>query len=160
MHGDIKPDNIIYQQNGSATLIDFGCSKEASSKQFSGSEGWVPSYSLKQGYITQESEIAMLGFALLNAYEPNSVFHSDELIEIRLSGHIYRWQYPQLNSIALDEVLQKENSEERVMLHELLTSMVDDDPAKRPDVNQCLEDVRSIMSLSESQQNSMLRPCI
>ena len=109
----------------------------------------MPCDALKQKYLTKESEITMLGFALLHIYESTSVHTSEEGIDITINGKAYNLKYPQLNSTALDHVLREEYSKERAELHKLLMSMVDEDPANRPDVDTCLEQLNRIRKAYE-----------
>lgn len=41
VHGDIKPDNIILRQDGSAVLFDFGCAGPPRIDSYQGTEGYV-----------------------------------------------------------------------------------------------------------------------
>lgn len=103
LHLDLKPSNVIVQDNGEATLIDFGLSRELSSEEdiaLCGSPGYIAPERLAGGEVNESVDIYGVGgvlYFMLTGSEPFVGRTKVDVIEHVMTGYP-DWKHPKFDS--------------------------------------------------------------
>lgn len=134
LHGDIKPDNLIFRPDGTVALIDFGTS---SAKTETGYE--APS-AAANNFSAPEKIAAYLGTPSPQSYGPKS--------DIFSLGVTLRWL---INNFEMYRMLS--DSEQRIsnkIVSQTATQMIHSQADKRPSVDEALAAIdQQILALSQ-----------
>ncbi|MBR1608263.1 MAG: protein kinase, partial [Kiritimatiellae bacterium] len=84
-HGDVKPDNILFDENGGAKLVDFGIASRSS--QGAGDELWGTPYYIAPEKVQQKknsarSDIYSLGATLYHAIAGRPPYDGADAVEV------------------------------------------------------------------------------
>ncbi|HBT78245.1 MAG TPA: serine/threonine protein kinase [Planctomycetaceae bacterium] len=99
IHGDVKPANIMIKRTGNVKIVDVGSAFEIENPP--ANRLFTPAYAspeaLKGEELTPRSDLASLGYVLIEMLSGRRLFDSKDAIDKRLQGRLYIAQ--QLSSI-------------------------------------------------------------
>ena len=141
-HRDIKPQNIMISNDGTAKLIDFGFSNVINSKKFSsfvGTPGFTPPEIIIHNDYNESCDIFSLGVCLFSLVTGNLPFELQNKNSDLLISQIENLDYPDFISNNLKELLKlmlNHNPNNRANLDNILDSKwINEIPIKKEKFN-------------------------
>jgi eukaryotic-like serine/threonine-protein kinase len=148
VHRDVKPSNILLDQDGTPRLADFGIAllagdaRRTSADEIIGTPAYLSPEQISEDTIGPAADIYALGLVLLECLTGEVAFHRDTRMATALA-RLYRGP-------AIPSDLPRP-------LSRLLTTMTATDPAARPTAAQCAEALRADDTTSGMPLLDMLR---
>ncbi len=136
-HGDIKPENILINEDRKIKLADFGLAKILKQSGELSAVAGTPLYMAPEawkGKISLASDIFGLGCILYELFTKKPPFRGENLEEIK--NNIFNAKAPKVPGVSLE-------------VNNLVKSMLEKNPEKRPGANRLLSDINKILRTPE-----------